>query len=431
MPGATDKHGIDVQHDRRRFLVQSSNAILLGLAATAEAALPKEEPGRVRSPEGTGTDSAPKSVRLFLCGDVMTGRGIDQVMRRPCDPRLYERFVKSAQEYVAIAEQTSGPIPRQVAPSYVWGDALAEFDRLRPDARILNLETAVTTANEPWPGKGIHYRMHPANAAFLSAANIDCCSLANNHVLDWGHGGLEETLVTLHAAGIRTAGAGADAATASAPAVIALPGGGRILVFAYGSPGSGVPPEWAARGAHAGVNVLDEYQPAAVEQVVHDVRDARRAGDLVIVSIHWGGNWGYEVTREQRRFAHRIIEAANVDVIHGHSSHHPRPIEVHAGKLVLYGCGDFLNDYEGIGGHEDYRPELGFMYLPEIDSASGRLQRLVLVPTGIRRFRVNHASVRDAGWLQETMTRIGRSFGTRLEMTAAGEFELRWEQRNE
>jgi poly-gamma-glutamate synthesis protein (capsule biosynthesis protein) len=176
--------------------------------------------------------------------------------------------------------------------------------------------------------------------------------------------------------------------------------------------------------------VLDEYQPTAIEQVVRDVRDARRAGDLVIVSIHWGDNWNYEVTREQQRVAHRLIDDANVDVIHGHSSHHPRPIEVHAGKLVLYGCGDFLNDYEGIGGHENYRPELGFMYLPDIDAASGQLRRLMLVPTCIRRFRVNHASIRDAEWLQETMNRIGRQFGTRLEMTAAEGIELRWGQRD-
>jgi poly-gamma-glutamate capsule biosynthesis protein CapA/YwtB (metallophosphatase superfamily) len=371
-------------------------------------------------------DESSTNVRLFLCGDVMAGRGIDQVMRRPGDPRLYERFVKSAREYVAIAEQASGPIPRRVAPSYVWGDALVELDRLRPDARIVNLETAVTTASEPWPRKGIHYRMHPANADVLSVAKIDCCSLANNHVLDWGHDGLAETLATLHATGIQTAGAGADAVTARAPAVITLPRAGRLLVFAYGSPGSGVPAGWAARPRQAGINVLDECQRTAVEQVACDVRRSRRAGDLVIVSIHWGDNWGHEVTREQRRVAHGLIDYANVDVIHGHSSHHPRPIEVHAGKLILYGCGDFLNDYEGIGGHEIYRPELGFMYLADIDAASGQLRRLVLVPTCIRRFRVNHASRRDAEWLQLTMTRIGRSFGTRLEMRAADEFELRW-----
>ena len=412
---------------RRRFLAQTGGAMLSGLAATADAIPPEAAPASTSSTEGMGANPARQAVRLFLCGDVMTGRGIDQIMRHPGDPRLHEPFVKSAKEYVAIAEQASGPIPRRVQPAYVWGDALAELDRLRPDARIVNLETAVTTANEPWPGKGIHYRMHPTNVACLSAAKIDCCTLGNNHVLDWGRDGLAETIATLHTAGLRTAGAGADEREARAPAVITLPGGGRILVFAFGSPSSGIPPGWAARGRRAGVSELDESQPTAVSQVARDVRGAKRAGDLVVASIHWGDNWGYEVTGEQQRLARGLVDEAAVDVVFGHSSHHPRPVEVHRGKLILYGCGDFLNDYEGIGGHEYYRPELGFMYLPDLDAASGRLRRLVLVPTCIRGFRVNRARTGDAEWLQEMMTREGRALGTRLEKASTGEFELRWE----
>jgi poly-gamma-glutamate synthesis protein (capsule biosynthesis protein) len=420
--------GIGVRQDRRRFLAQSSSAVLLGLSAAAGASTPPATPGRAAATAGVATSISLKTVRLFLCGDVMTGRGVDQVMRHPGDPALHEPFVKSATEYVAIAEQAGGPIPRRVDPSYVWGDALGELDRSRPDVRIVNLETAVTTANEPWPGKGIHYRMHPSNVDCLSAAKIDCCALANNHVLDWGHDGLRETISTLRAAGILTAGAGADEAEARAPAVIAMPGGGRILVFAYGSPSSGIPPGWAARGRQAGVSVLDESQPTAVKQVLRELRGAKRAGDVLVVSIHWGCNWGYEVPREQQRLARGLVDEAGVDLVFGHSSHHPRPVEVYGGRLIVYGCGDFLNDYEGIGGHEGYRPELGFMYLPDVDPLSGRLQRLALVPTCIRGFRVNRALAGDAEWLQEMMTREGRALGTRLERTATGELELRWEQ---
>jgi len=83
---------------------------------------------------------------LFLCGDVMTGRGIDQVMAHPCGPALHERYTESAMDYVRLAESANGPIPRQVDPSYVWGTALDEFKRQRPDARIVNLETSITRA---------------------------------------------------------------------------------------------------------------------------------------------------------------------------------------------------------------------------------------------------------------------------------------------
>ena len=61
-----------------------------------------------------------RTVRIFLCGDVMIGRGIDQVLPHPCDPRLYESYAKSALHYVHLAEDENGPIPRQVDPFYVW-----------------------------------------------------------------------------------------------------------------------------------------------------------------------------------------------------------------------------------------------------------------------------------------------------------------------
>jgi len=169
-------------------------------------------------------NAARAGVTLFLCGDVMTGRGIDQVLAHPGKPHLHEQYVRSALDYVSIAERASGPIERPVTPEYIWGDALAELERVRPDARIVNLETAVTTAEDAWPGKAVHYRMHSANVSCLTAARIDCCVLANNHVLDWGYDGLAETLATLRTAGIRTVGAGRDATEAAAPSRVLAAG---------------------------------------------------------------------------------------------------------------------------------------------------------------------------------------------------------------
>lgn len=159
-------------------------------------------------------------MRLFLSGDVMTGRGIDQVLATPGSPRLYETWAKSAIRYVELAERAHGAIPRGVDPEYVWGDALAVLDEAGVDARIINLETAVTDRGEAWPAKGVHYRMRPENVEVLEAAGIDCCVLANNHILDWSYPGLAQTLDSLHGAGIATAGAGADAPHARRPALI-------------------------------------------------------------------------------------------------------------------------------------------------------------------------------------------------------------------
>jgi len=355
----------------------------------------------------------PRTATLFLCGDVMTGRGIDHVLSHAGDPRLREGYVKDAAEYVAIAEAANGPVPRPVRDDYIWGEALEELARVQPRALVANLETSVTTSDEYWTGKGIHYRMHPGNVGCLTSARLDVCTLANNHVLDFGAAGLIETLDTLTQAGIRTAGAGRDLAAAQAPAVVPLLSDSRLLVFACGCASSGVLEEWAATASRPGVDLLPNLLRQTAAGVGARVRQHKRTGDVAMVSIHWGDNWGYEVSDAQRHFAHGLIEEG-VDVVYGHSSHHPRPIEIHRGRLVLYGCGDFINDYEGISGYEDYRDDLALMYFPTIDTASGALVSLRMVPMQIKRFRLQRASAADTRWLRDRLARCSTRFGTRV-----------------
>ena len=364
------------------------------------------------------------SATLFLGGDVMTGRGIDQVLAHPSDPRLFEPYVSSAEAYVALAEKAHGAIAPPVAYDYVWGDAIGELVDLRPDARIINLETAITKSGDAWPGKGIHYRMHPDNVACLTAAGIDCCTLANNHVLDWGHRGLAETLAVLRQAGLKTAGAGASAANAAAPARIELSSGGRVLVCACATEDCGVPPAWAAGKKQPGINLLDAPSAKQADRIAKQVESVRRPGDIVVVCIHWGGNWGYAIPAPQRAFAHQLIDAGGADLVCGHSSHHPKGMEVHRAKLILYGCGDLVNDYEGIGGHEAYRPELALLYFPTLELGSGRLMRLVLTPMRMNRFRLGRAGEADARKLLAMLNREGQALGTAFGRRADGRFEL-------
>ena len=369
----------------------------------------------------------PLPVTLFLCGDVMTGRGIDQILPHPGQPQLTESVARSAVDYVRLAERASGPIPRPVDFSYIWGDALSELQHRRPDARLINLETALTTSDRPWPGKAVHYRMHPANAACLVAAGIDCCALANNHLLDWGTLGLTETLDTLHHAGIHGAGAGRNGAAARAPAILELPGKGRLLVYSWATADSGVPPQWAAGPGQPGINWLPELSPAALEQVAQGVRKDKRPGDLVVVSLHWGSNWDFTISREARDFAHGLVDLAGVDLVHGHSSHHIKAIEVYRDRPILYGCGDFLNDYEGIGGYDAFGSGFSFMYFPVLGGGSGALQSFTLVPTEIRGLQVRHAGLAGTDWLFNTLARESRPFGTRVLRESGGQFRLQWE----
>jgi poly-gamma-glutamate synthesis protein (capsule biosynthesis protein) len=115
-----------------------------------------------------------------------------------------------------------------------------------------------------------------------------------------------------------------------------------------------------------------------------------------------------------------------VDVVHGHSSHHIKGIEVYRERPIIYGCGDFLNDYEGIGGHEEYRPDLSLMYFPMLDACTGRLLQFAVTPTQIRCFRVNRAPAEGVRWLFETLNHEGAGLGTRVERQADDTFLLRW-----
>jgi len=349
-----------------------------------------------------------RAITLLLAGDVMTGRGMDQLMPTPVPARICEDYVQDARDYVRLAEAQSGAIARPVADDYIWGEALERFERLQPDLRIVNLETAVTSHGEAWPGKRIHYRMHPAHIRCLRAAKIDACSLANNHVLDWGRAGLIETLDSLRKAGIATAGAGIDAARAAQPAELGVRGS-RVLLFACGLPSSGVPGGWRATAERCGVNFLRDLSQRALDALDRQIAAERRGEDTVIVSLHWGGNWGYAVDDEERDFARGLIEAG-VDVVHGHSSHHAKAIEVHRDRLILYGCGDFINDYEGIHGHESWRGDLAPAYFAEL--IDGRLQSLQVELFRSKRLRLRRAAPKDRVWWRDTLNRECARFGT-------------------
>ena len=358
---------------------------------------------------------------LCLTGDVMTGRGVDQILPSAGDPRLWEQHAVSAREYVALAESANGSIHAPVDFRWPWGDALQVMGEIGPDLRVINLETSITTSDDAAPGKAVHYRMHPGNIGCLTAFGPDACVLANNHVLDFGVRGLEETLDVLDQAGLRSTGAGRDAVAAWGPLELEV-GGKRALIWSIGASCSGVPSTWAAEPDRPGVAYVDDLSPANAADLCDRVRRTKRPGDIAVVSVHWGSNWGYAVPRTQVRFAHWLIDAG-VDVVHGHSSHHPRPVEVYRDRLVLYGCGDLLNDYEGISGLERYRSDLRLVYFVFLDAA-GRLERVTMVPFQARQMRLWHATRPEGRWLRRELREASRRFGSSVEQNDNGSLVL-------
>lgn len=375
-------------------------------------------------PDGRPPTKPEGPVTLFLAGDVMLGRGIDQILSHPGDPALREDYVHDARDYIALAEAVNGPVPRPVDPAWPWGEALPVLARAAPDARLINLETAVTADGGFAPGKAVHYRMHPANLPCLAAACPDVCVLANNHVLDFGPAGLADTLDSLAAAGLRTAGAGPDATAAWRPAAVPLRTGGRVLVLAFGMPSSGIPHDWAATADRPGVALAAGPTTAAALDFADRLRHHRRPGDIVVASVHWGPNWGYTVTRDEVRFAHALVDAG-ADIVHGHSSHHPRPPEIYRDRLVLYGCGDLVDDYEGIVGYESYRDDLRLLYLVSAEPGTGRLTGVRLVPLRARRMRLEHATAADTAWLRTVLDTHARRHATRVDHGPDGTLTVR------
>lgn len=410
---------------REQFLKHNGTALtgMLLLNNPLLAGLQNFSPADDKGSESTSKTGA-SALTLFLCGDVMTGRGIDQVLPYSVSPELKERFVKDAREYVKLAEKKHGEIPGEVSYKYIWGDALKILSQANTDVRIINLETAVTTNIEYWPRKGVHYRMHPKNTPLFKTAGIDVCILGNNHVLDFGYAGLRETLNSLHEGGIKTAGAGINRNRSSEPAIINT-NSGRLLIFSYGSTTSGVPGTWEASQSEAGVNLLTDLTKETSRQIIDTVERYRKPKDRVLISIHWGSNWGYQIPPAQKEFAHRLIDEGAADIIHGHSSHHPKGIEVYKKRPIIYGAGDLINDYEGIGGRAKYRDDLSLMYFPKLD-ASGVLQSLKMKPMHIKQFQLGQATEEETEWLTDMLDRECNKLGSSVNLQPDGYLELKW-----
>jgi poly-gamma-glutamate synthesis protein (capsule biosynthesis protein) len=343
------------------------------------------------------------TLKLVLGGDLMLGRGIDQLMPRHCDPALHEAMVRDARHYVQLTERRHGAVPAPFSPATAWGASMGWMQRFNPELRLVNLETAITLSDRPWPGKGVHFRMHPANITSLQAARIDGCNLANNHALDWGFNGLADTLRHLRLAGIQSAGAGLSPHQAQRPARWQLGHGRSLLLFAWAFTSSGAPAAWSAQPCHPGIGLLSGINNGSVKWLCRCINRQRRPGDRVVVSLHWGANWVPVIPEQHRWLARRLIELAGVDVVFGHSSHHPLPLEIHQGRLILYGCGDLINDYEGLPAHGPWRSDLVCVYGVELERSSGALKALELRPFQLQRFQLQEPIAADRSLLERQL----------------------------
>jgi poly-gamma-glutamate capsule biosynthesis protein CapA/YwtB (metallophosphatase superfamily) len=322
------------------------------------------------------------TVSLGLTGDVMLGRKVDEAQReRP--------------------------------PSAVWGDCLPDLQAL--DGLLGNLECCVSARGEPWrrTDRTFHFRAHPDRALpALQAAGVDCCALANNHVLDYEVPAFEDTLDHLDDAGIAHAGAGPDEETAFAPATFAADDVSVAVVSLTDNT-----PEYAAGPDAPGTaHVEFDVDDAATREAVGEALDRAAATDpdLLVASLHWGPNMITDPPAAFRRFGRWLVDRG-VDVVHGHSAHVFQGVEVYDGAPICYDTGDFVDDYAV---DDALRNDRGFLF--ELALADGSPTHLDCHPVEIRERAVHHAPPDVAGWCRETLRERSAAFDTPFERRGEG-----------
>lgn len=218
------------------------------------------------------------------------------------------------------------------------------------------------------------YRMSPLAAPALARAGFDAVDLGNNHVGDCGEAGLRETIAWLDVAGVRSFGAGATEAEAHRPTVIDVRGV-RIALLGYLAPHLEGPDGrysldhlcWGpGRGGAA------RGTPELIARDVREVR-ARAAADLVLISIHLGDRYQERPTASERALCRGAVDAG-ADAVVGHGTHILGPIELHRGRPILYGVGNFAFGSMNVFARFSLVAQL------EVDGARRRVAGLQLLP---------------------------------------------------
>jgi poly-gamma-glutamate synthesis protein (capsule biosynthesis protein) len=202
------------------------------------------------------------------------------------------------------------------------------------DLAVANLEGVLTAQGQPLD-KQYLIRAHPRWGQTLVDGGLDLVTLANNHALDFGQAGLDETLATLKTLGIAAVGAGssADAQGARRPALFDL-NDVRVAVLGYAAA------RWNGSADVPATEFLAWARPDAVQA---DVRSVRGHADLVVVLLHAGTEYSPEPSADQVAVAHAAVDAG-ADLVIGHHAHVTQTVERYGAGLIVYGLGDALFD---------------------------------------------------------------------------------------
>lgn len=311
-------------------------------------------------------------MKIAFIGDVMIGRLVNEILK-------YEEF------------------------KYVWGDTLEILKNA--DLRACNLECVISDIGEPWSitPKVFHFRSDSKNIEVLKIANINIVSLANNHTLDYGYEAMFDMLENLKKNGIYYTGAGKNLGEASQPVMLKIKN--KKLGFIAFTDNE---PFWSATNNKPGIFYVELKEGGKnLDYLLSLIEETKRRVDYLIISVHWGPNWGYQPLKEHIYFAHKFIECG-ADFIFGHSPHIFRGIEIYKEKFVLYSVGDFIDDYAV---DEVERNDESFIFIWDIEK-----QTLELYPTIIENFQARLAKEDKKMKIMEKMIKLCNILGTKVEL---------------
>jgi hypothetical protein len=249
--------------------------------------------------------------------------------------------------------ELSYPLPQQARPEYTRDYSSNEellnypLKRLAPtfraaDVVFVNCEGALSDH-----GRQVGLNRTPERfAGIMKSSGIGIVNLANNHTFDAEERGFLDTIQALDAAGISHVGGGHDLSEARKPVILAR-NGIRIGFIGYTQFTNFGESAFAAAG-RPGVAPMDPFL------IKEDIRRLRPQVDYVLVAIHWSTNRKYDISPDNRQFAHDLIDAG-ADLVLGHHPPHPKGIEVYHGKAILYAPSNVLR------GHTDPSSDDGYL----------------------------------------------------------------------
>jgi poly-gamma-glutamate capsule biosynthesis protein CapA/YwtB (metallophosphatase superfamily) len=197
------------------------------------------------------------------------------------------------------------------------------------DLTAVNLETAITTRGTPINEKNYIFNSNPLLASVLADVGVDMLILGNNHSMDMGSEGIEDTIQFARRRGLLTPGAGDTVTMAAQPAITEIKGL-KVGFFSANEIGPASNFATGNRPGTAGISIVQSALRSWCGQL-----------DLCIVNLHWGMEYATDPLPGQRATARALIRAG-ADAIIGHHPHIPQGVEIIEGKPVLYSVGNFL-----------------------------------------------------------------------------------------